>query len=181
MNQRPTHAVRDRLHPFGADDPRALRPPLGRSEVRRRAGEDEPLDALGRLQRERHPDHPAERDSAERDALEPELVEEREQAVRERLDRARPLRERGRAVAGMVVGEDAEALGERGKLPLPQLLRRAERVRQHEDRRAFGAVEAVVEAHLRDLLVLGERAVDERLGRSEVAGRVEERRRARPR
>ena len=82
-------AVRDRLHPLGADDPRALRPPFGRSEVRRGAGEDEALDPLGRVQCERHPDHPAERDPAERDALEPELVEEPEQAVRERLHRAR--------------------------------------------------------------------------------------------
>ena len=67
-----------------------------------------------------------------------ELVEEPEQPVRERLDRARPLGELGRAVAGVVVGEDAEALGEVGKLPLPQLLRRAERVRQHEDGASSG-------------------------------------------
>ena len=110
-----------------------------------------------------------------------ELVEEREQTVRERLHRARQLGERRRAVAGMVVREDAEVLGERGELPLPQLLGRAERVGQHEDRRAVGAVEAVIETSSLRVLVLGERAVDERLGRSEVSGGVEQRGRARPR
>ena len=54
-------------------------------------------------------------------------------SVRQRLDRARPLGEVGRAVAGVVVGEDAEALRQLGELPIPQLLRGAERVGQDED------------------------------------------------
>ena len=58
----------------------------------RRASEDEPLDAIRRLDRERHPDHASERDAADRDAVEPQLVEEALQAVRERFDSATPAR-----------------------------------------------------------------------------------------
>ena len=70
----------------------------------------------------------------------------------QRLDRARPLGEVGRAVAGVVVGEDVEALRQLGELPIPQLLRGAERVGQDEDVPAASlSLEAVLEAHARVL------------------------------
>ena len=86
-----------------------------------------------------------------RDPVDVELVEELDESVCQRLDRARPLGKVGRAVAGVVVGEDAEVLRELGELPIPQLLRGAERVGQHEDVPAGSPLEAVLEAHPRVL------------------------------
>ena len=140
-------------------------PRLGRPEVCGGAGEDEPVDALGRLERERHRDHPADRDAAGGDAVEAELVEEPEEAARQRFDGARLLGELGRPVPGVVVREDAEALRQLRELPVPQLLRGAERVGQHEDRPVPGPGGDGRASRPR-LLVLAERPVDERLGRA---------------
>ena len=143
--------VCDGLHPIGADGSRSLRPRLGRAEVRRCAGEDEPLDALRHLERECHPHHPSERDAAEGDPADVELVEELDESVCQRLDRAWPLGKVGRAVAGVVVGEDVEVLRQLGELPIPQFLRGAERVGQDENVPAGSPLEAVLEAHPRVL------------------------------
>ena len=51
------------------------------------------VDAVGRIERECHCDHPAERDATHGDAFETEVVQELEEAECERLDRARPLEE----------------------------------------------------------------------------------------
>ena len=54
-------------------------------------------------------------------------------------------------MAGVVVGEDVEALRQLGELPIPQFLRGAERVGQDENVLAGPPLEAVLEAHPRVL------------------------------
>ncbi len=103
-----------------------------------------------RLQRKGHPDHPAERDTAEGDAVDAEVVEQPDQPMCELVDRGRLHWQLGQAVAWMVVREHSKVTSEGGKLPLPELLRRSQRVRQHEDRSVLRAVQAVDESHVRD-------------------------------
>ena len=74
-------------------------------------------------------------------------VHEVEHRARDLLDGERALGHRRVAVARMVVTEHAEACAERVELRLPEARRRPERVRQDEQRRVLGAVEAVAELH----------------------------------
>ena len=113
MNQRSSTA--SAIAPF----PRPARsgplvPALDRPEVRRGAAEHESVDALGRLERERHADHAAEREAAERDTCEIECVEEVDDAVGQRLDRDGLAGSWGAAVSGMVVADDAKVLSSAG-------------------------------------------------------------------
>ena len=89
-------------------------------------------------------DRTAQRQPAERDAGDLALVEDRKHAERESLDRADGCLAATLAVSGMVVAQHGEVLAERGHLRIPHRVRRAERVREHHDRRSGGALEARV-------------------------------------
>ena len=127
------HRRGDRLHAARADGRGALGPKLRRSEQRGGRAQHEPIDALGRLAREPHAHHPAQRDAAQRHALELEAVEQREQVPAEVGDRVRASRSGRAAVPAVVVAQHAEALGERRRLVVPHRERRAERAAEQHD------------------------------------------------
>ena len=110
--------------------------------------EHEPVDAFGRISRERHADHSAEREPAEGDVGELQAVEEVDDSSGQGLDRDGAVRSRGAAVARMVVADDAVVRSERGDLFVPERRRRAERAREHESAPGFDAVDPVREVHV---------------------------------
>ena len=72
----PEHGLGDRGRSTGTHGAGPVVPHRRLAEARRRAGEDEPVDAIRRVQSERHPDRAAERDAAERRLLDLEEAEE---------------------------------------------------------------------------------------------------------
>ena len=109
------------------------------------AAENEAVDPLRRLRREPHADDPADRKAAERDTLEAELVEQAEGVAAQIVDRVRARRDRRAAVAAAVVAEEPEARRERGKLRVPHLERRPERVAEQQRWSVGRSVEPVVQ------------------------------------
>ena len=126
---------------------RPLHPLLGRGERGPRAAEREPVESLGGLQGEPHPDGAPDRETAERDPLEAELVEQREHVAAEVVDRVRAGRNGREAVAAPVVAHDAESLREGGHLRVPHRERGAERVAEHERRGVGRPFDDPVERH----------------------------------
>ena len=96
----PDAGVGDRLDALGAHGRGAIGPHLRRPELRRRAAQHEPVDALGRVDGHPHPDHPAERQAAPVHALEAQAVEEGQCVGAEVVERIRagraPASRRGR-------------------------------------------------------------------------------------
>lgn len=121
---------------------RPLEPLLPRWQPRRRAAEDQPLDPLGLVRRQPHPDHAAERE-AEREPVEPELVSQREHLARQSINRVQACR--GSSMPGIVIADDPVALRQCGHLRLPQAVRPPERAGEHERRPV--ALDDVVQHH----------------------------------
>src|SRR5262249_42284563 len=144
----PEHRLGDRRRASRAHDPCAFVPPLDRPEVGRGAAEDEPVETLRGLERERHPDHATERQPAERDALELERIEELDDVVGNRPDGDGTVRDRRAAVAGEVEANHLEVVRERRELRIPELPGRPERVCEHERRLPLGPLDPVCQLHL---------------------------------
>ena len=76
-----------------------------------------------------------------------EVVEQLDDVAADVVDRVRAGRRLGAAVAARVVADEPEALGERARLRVPHLQRRAERVREDEHGRVLGAGDGVERDH----------------------------------
>ena len=128
-------ALDDRSQPLTRDHRHASVPHVERAELRRRVGEDESIDALGRARPKPLADDAAERDAGEIDAFDIEDIKERKEVRGEQLDRD-AHRTHGRlAVPANVVCENAHAgkraLGSRD-LAIPQRGARAQRMAERE-------------------------------------------------
>lgn len=139
------HRVCYRSYAVPPDRLGARIPCVWRVEAGRGTAQDELFDALWRLARHPHADHPANGEAAEREVFDAEAVHQREHVSSEIVDRVGSGRDRRAAVAAMVVAHDPEALAECWGLSVLHIQRGAKRVRHHEDGRVLGALDPVVQ------------------------------------
>jgi hypothetical protein len=109
--------------------------PFSRTSLRRS------FDALGSVRPEPLPDHAAHGQPAPVDPPDVERVEHGEHVAAEALHRVGAFGHAGAAVAASVIAHEAKVLRERRNLAIPHVERGAERIRQHEYGRAFGALD----------------------------------------
>ena len=74
----------------------------------------------------------------------PDAVQERQDVPTEVVQGVGTGRDGGASVAAVVVAHEAETLAQRRRLVPPHLERRAQGVREHEDRRVLGTFDQVV-------------------------------------
>ena len=141
----PDAGVGDRLDALGADRRGAIGPHLRRPQARRGAAQHEPVDALGRVDGQPHPDHPAQREAAPVHALEPQAIEEGQRVGAEVVERIRaraaPASRRGRG------GRSARRAGARPArdLRVPHRARAPQRVGEDEHGPVVGTGDLVAD------------------------------------
>lgn len=146
-------AGNDRGEAFAADELDASVPNVGCAEFGGGAGEDEFVEALGRVDAEPLTDGAAHGESAEVGLGEAESVEKREDVCAELGDVDGAGGNGGLAVAAGVAAEELEAGFEGGELGLPHLEVDTEGVGEKEDREAGVSAELIVDAGVGELEV----------------------------
>ena len=152
--------VGDGLGAFGADGGGSVGPHLGVvGRAGRRAEQCEAVEAVGCVLGEPEADRAAERDADVRRLVDAEGVEEFEYVAAEVVDRVRPGRRLGLAVAAVVERDHPEPLRQHADLWRPHRVRRPERGPEQNHGRVVGTGLRIVESHrptLRTLLLSAE-------------------------